>query len=149
MTEAQLKNTQDIRDYMFAGKAEFTLHSLPTDKHFTYKIIDLVTNYDNSMKFLYYLSGSDNDNDWQYACTIRQLKNSADQHITVKETQKSRGFSAPVMIAFRWFIYMLNKDQISIDLEFMHSGKCSACGRKLTMPESIRTGLGPVCRSRL
>ena len=26
-----------------------------------------------------------------------------------------------------------------------HSGTCSRCGRVLTTPESIRSGLGPVC----
>ena len=27
----------------------------------------------------------------------------------------------------------------------LHSGCCGRCGRKLTVPESIDTGLGPVC----
>lgn len=29
------------------------------------------------------------------------------------------------------------------------SGNCAHCGRKLTEPESIESGLGPICRSKL
>ena len=33
--------------------------------------------------------------------------------------------------------------------EIMHEGKCCRCGRKLTHPESIETGLGPECGGRV
>ena len=31
----------------------------------------------------------------------------------------------------------------------LHEGRCACCGRKLTVPESIDTGIGPVCAGRL
>jgi hypothetical protein len=34
-------------------------------------------------------------------------------------------------------------------LKVHHEGRCCRCGRKLTVPESIETGLGPECASRL
>lgn len=33
--------------------------------------------------------------------------------------------------------------------EFWHEGRCGRCGRTLTVPESIATGLGPECSGRL
>jgi hypothetical protein len=32
--------------------------------------------------------------------------------------------------------------------KFLQSGKCLKCGRKLTTPESITAGIGPVCAGR-
>jgi hypothetical protein len=33
--------------------------------------------------------------------------------------------------------------------EVYHEGRCGRCNRKLTVPESIETGLGPECASKL
>ena len=30
-------------------------------------------------------------------------------------------------------------------VKVFHSGKCGKCGKKLTTPESIKSGLGPYC----
>ena len=30
-----------------------------------------------------------------------------------------------------------------------HVGKCGKCGKKLTTPESILTGLGPTCSNKI
>jgi len=29
--------------------------------------------------------------------------------------------------------------------ELMHEGRCGRCGRPLTRPESIQSGIGPIC----
>ena len=33
--------------------------------------------------------------------------------------------------------------------EFWHEGRCGRCGRTLTVPESIASGVGPECQGRL
>ena len=33
-------------------------------------------------------------------------------------------------------------------IRFMHAGRCCRCGRVLTVPESIATGIGPECAAR-
>lgn len=145
--ENKLDNVQHIRDYMFGGKAEFTLHSLVTDKHFTYRVIEHNQKQDETVRFVFFLAGSNNDNDFSYAGT---LKKKYGEYYHFNATKKSPNMSTPVMQAFGWFISRLNKDDIAEDqIEFLHSGTCSACGRKLTTPESIRIGMGPVCRSKL
>ena len=149
MTASQLKNIQDIRDYMFAGRAEFTLHSLVSDKHFTYKILCDFNVPDHPIRFLYFLTGSDNEQDFRYAGVTRAMKISPDKSIYFSITKKSPPTHSPAITAYKWFIRQLNKGELPDTVEFMHSGKCSACGRKLTTPESISTGLGPVCRSKL
>jgi len=143
-----LKDPDNIRDFVFGGHAEFTLHSLKTDKHFTYQIIDNWEEPTHPLKFVFFLAGSNNENDWSYLGSIRRFANTPDKKASFLLTKKSPSKETLVIKAFEWFIRQLNKNTIDGDqLEFMHSGKCSACGRKLTTPESIRTGLGPVCRS--
>lgn len=34
------------------------------------------------------------------------------------------------------------------ECEVWHEGRCGRCGRKLTVPESIETGIGPDCAKR-
>jgi len=44
-----------------------------------------------------------------------------------------------------------NNTQPLIDKGFAlhHEGKCGRCGRKLTVPLSIETGIGPECASKM
>lgn len=143
---SSLENIQNIRDFMWGGQAEFTLHSLETDKHFTYRIINHGFNPSQNIRFMFFLSGSDNDNDWSYLGTMKKI----DGKLYPRLTKKSPAYDAPVVKALFWFNWYMNMKGIKSDqIEFMHSGKCSACGRKLTTPESIAIGMGPVCRSRM
>jgi hypothetical protein len=52
---------------------------------------------------------------------------------------------APSARAFAWFWRHVE----STDVELLHAGTCGRCGRMLTTPESIATGLGPVCAARV
>ena len=149
MTKEIMNNVDDIKNYLFGGKAEFTLHSLKTDKHFTYKIVSDNKNPGHPIRFLYFLVDSNNEDDFRYAGVTRRMVNAPDKSVYFGITKKSPRNKTPAITAYRWFIHHLNKGELPDTVEFMHSGKCSACGRKLTTPESIRTGLGPVCRSSL
>jgi hypothetical protein len=145
-----LESVTDIRNYLFAGKAEFTLQSNVTGKHYTYRVLSKTEEPNYPVKFLYVLSGSNNDSDWSYAGTVRMLKNNPSHEISYNTTPKAQFTrTSPAIIALRWLIWKLNKNELSPDLSFLHSGKCSACGRKLTDPESIRSGMGKICRGRL
>ena len=39
----------------------------------------------------------------------------------------------------------INKNTLPSNVSFYHVGKCAHCGRKLTDPKSIVTGIGPTC----
>lgn len=41
------------------------------------------------------------------------------------------------------------KDGTPFVVRCLHEGRCACCGRKLTVPESIDTGIGPVCAGRI
>jgi len=49
---------------------------------------------------------------------------------------------------FVWFWANLDRGTFPTNFEFWHEGRCAACARRLTVPESIARGLGPECAGR-
>lgn len=121
----------DIRRFVRAGRAIFTLRGVK--ERFTYKI----TRPDDSQDFFFFvavLSGTDRYT-YMGVLTNGQFKLTAKSKI---------GEDALSYKAFRWFWGSLAKGDLG-PCEFWHEGQCGRCGRALTVPESIRSGLGPVC----
>lgn len=48
-----------------------------------------------------------------------------------------------------WIVRAIANPELLSTCEIEHAGKCCSCGRTLTHPESIRTGLGPECFSNI
>jgi hypothetical protein len=68
---------------------------------------------------------------------------------TYRHSKKStvKGNST-VVKTFKWLLNVINGkfSESKFDLiEFWHEGSCGRCGRKLTVPSSIKTGMGPSC----
>jgi len=127
--------------FVLAGHAIFTLRSKATQTRFTFK----VTQSDPAkcrpgqfpVYFVSLLNGSDNTGDFAYIGTIF-----ADGF---RVTRKSRvSADAPSAIAFSWFMKHLEDSRV----EVWHEGRCGRCGRTLTVPESIESGLGPICAGK-
>lgn len=130
-----------IAAFLFAGRAKFTLVSVATGARYTYRVTKAAN--DEGPWFVSVLTGSDNEADYSYmGCVF------PDKLGRVVHTRKSRiGSDAPSAKAFAWYLSQLeaaNEDALG-KVEFYHSGCCGRCGRELTVPESIETGLGPVC----
>ena len=47
--------------------------------------------------------------------------------------------------AFNFLINNLNRSKLHDKLSVYHDGVCSKCHRKLTTPESLKKGMGPIC----
>lgn len=156
----RLLTAELIRLYMFSGRAKFTLVSLETGKHFTYQINRAKK---DGLYFCKLLTGSDI---WTYIGIIVPKLDVAPEDgdawhlVWTKNSKVSK--EAPSFKGLNWFLRMLAKVDMDIQLRrlpaseyifgedkvaFYHSGRCGRCGRELTEPESIRTGLGPYCRS--
>jgi len=66
---------------------------------------------------------------------------------------KSKKGSSDKKSSFEWYAYMLEALALGIDsfkkkYEVLVSGRCYVCNRKLTDPDSIKTGIGPICGGR-
>lgn len=53
--------------------------------------------------------------------------------------------------AIEWILRNINQNKlenINQNVTFTHTGNCIKCGKVLTDYESIKSGLGPICRNR-
>jgi len=141
-------NITGLRIFITSGHAIFTVKSLKSGSHMTFKVDD-VKGSDDTRYFVSVLTGPDNTRDYTYAGLMFLNKVTGDLSFGV--TKKS-GFTqtSPQVRAFRWLVASMNRE-VSVEgkAEIDHVGKCGRCGRALTHPESLKTGLGPECATKV
>jgi len=136
-TRGELKQA-DILPFITAGNARITIQNTETGNRFTFKVRKPKK---DTPHFVSVLTGSDNETNYTYLGTIF---NEADY----KRTAKSKiGADVPSAKAFAWFWRQLQAGvELPKQLKVYHEGRCGRCGRTLTVPKSIESGLGPDCR---
>ena len=143
-------------EYLTAGNATVTLVSRKSGSRFTYKV--RAPEAGSDIRFVGLLSGPDNDASYTYMGILKDAEGTlvdADHPAprarwSFRSTAKSRiNVAAPSWRAFAWVLHQLQKNQLPDSVEFWHEGRCGRCGRTLTVPESIASGLGPVCAGRV
>lgn len=131
----------DRMAFATAGNATVTLESLKTGKRFTYKITAPRDGGDR-VRFVRLLTGPNNNEDFGY---IGYLKHHAGPPGAWRfhhgQGKAVAGATAPSVKAIHWFVRNPDDPRVAVH----HAGKCGRCGRKLTVPESLASGLGPVC----
>jgi hypothetical protein len=142
----QLTDPSDIHNFVFGGKATFTLVSSITGNHLTFKVSKAKDGGTSGPFFVAAMTGPDNELSYSYLGHL--WKNDRGfQLIPGKKTKVSK--DAKVRLVFEWFLKRLKANAGMPDGgEFWHEGKCGKCGRKLTVPLSIERGLGPICDPR-
>jgi hypothetical protein len=141
MEAHRITDPQDARTFVRAGNAYLTLRSAKTGTRYTYRVRRKKED-DRAPLFVSVLYGPNNETDYQYIGSVFD-------GFTFRTTAASRlpSDATPVK-AFGYFARALQHDQIPDNLEVWHEGRCGRCGRTLTVPESIKTGLGPECAKR-
>lgn len=131
---------EQIRAFLVAGRAVFTLTSVPTGTSFTYRFGRPQDQLDGGPIFAALLTGPDNTSDYTYAGIYYPTRG------TVVQTKGSRvGADAPGLRALNWWLAHQNDPRVT----FRHEGRCGRCGRALTVPSSIDSGLGPECAAKV
>lgn len=134
-TDATMRGMLDPgsrKAYAMAGRATITVQNPKTQTRFTYRIEK--SDGERPVYFVALLNGPDNAGDYQYLGTIFPNGFRLTKASKIKE-------GAPSYLAFQW----LEKNWEDPRVAVWHEGACGRCGRKLTVPESIATGLGPYC----
>jgi hypothetical protein len=125
------------RRFILAGDAVVTFVSLRTGNRFTYRVR---ASDDGRVFFVALLVGPSNEEDYSYLGTIFA------DNLNYRHGVKSRiAFEAPGAVAFDYCWSFIRDGKAPKDAEVYHEGKCGKCGRRLTTPESVTLGLGPVC----
>ena len=139
----QLTTADDAKRFIMAGKATVTLISKKSGVRFTYKISAAES---DDVFFVGLLNGPDNESNYAYVGRIargvfwqgRKVPRAGDV-----------GRDAPSSKAFDWSWRALARGTMPEALEIWHEGQCGRCGRKLTVPESIKSGFGPECMHKI
>ena len=146
-TESPISDVARIRQFLTAGHAIFTIAGRET--RYTFKITrkdpDVGSTYTQPAYFVSILTGPDNVQDYTYVGLLIV------QDGCVRVTRKStyRQDSRPV-VALNWALARIWRGQdLAPSGRFYHVGRCGRCGRALTVPASIESGLGPECAGKL
>lgn len=131
------------KKFLTGGHAIFTV-SNSKGEHFTYRVSapdDF--NPESPIWFVSVLTGPNNTSDYTYAGLLRDGG-------VVHQTKGSKiGPDALSWKVVVWAIKQVWEEKALPDgYDIKHIGRCGVCGRPLTTPESIESGIGPICAGR-
>ncbi len=108
---------------------------LKSGKHFTYRLRTVKKGALEGKRIAELLIGSDNNASYKGFGFINHLG-----IITIWKKCRTE--------AFEKHAQLLCGQADKHVVEWMQSGRCRVCGRKLTTPESLKAGVGPICQQR-
>jgi len=130
----------EILTFLRAGRAVFTITSTESGTSFTYRFSRPKAQLDDGPIFAAVLTGPDNTADYTYMGMYYPARG------LVVQTNGSRvSADATSWKALRWFLSHIGDPRVA----FRHEGRCGRCGRALTVPSSIDSGLGPECAEKV
>ena len=138
---AKLTSGPQLAKYVSGGRGIVTLES-PSGKHHTYEFRrpNDESAFPNTTFFVYVLV---KEHTWMYV----GMYNSGTKHFRLTRASTYRHDSE--IVKGVKYLTKLARCLGSIDdfrMSAYHEGICSVCGRRLTSPKSIQTGMGPHCR---
>lgn len=130
--------------FVLSGRALFTLKSARTGNHITFKIkAAREQRPQGPSHFVSVLDHADGQGGYSYLGLVR------DERFEIGSLRKTHHTSSSTSaIALSWLFGNLAQGQLPEQCELWHEGKCGRCGRRLTHPDSIATGLGPECAGK-
>lgn len=135
MIHGKKLDKDNIKSFILAGNATFTILNTYTKNRFTFK---LHKSKSTEIFYLSVLTGSDNESNYTYLGFIK------DGSLLHGGRKTSISKDATIFKSIDWVLRHVNV--LPENVEVWHEGKCGKCGRKLTVPSSIESGLGPECR---
>lgn len=121
-----------------------TVENTKTGGHRTFKVSTVQEGNLKGKRIVALLYGPDNESDYRGFAFVKE-----DGSISV--WSKYRSTSVDVARSqYEVFAHMLMRPDAFEELGAVYhfEGRCRVCNRKLTTPESIQSGIGPVCAGR-
>jgi hypothetical protein len=141
-----MSDVMEFFRFMLAGKAVFTAVSRATGERRTFRINRVPDFSEVKRAWFVGILTSGND-EYHYHGMIRGDTSGS---IWFSRSNKSR-FGGDSIAGKAWdyiFKNVVDGERIPPGVDLWHEGKCGRCGRALTVPESIRNGIGPECATK-
>jgi hypothetical protein len=137
---ARLETAERCREFILGGNATVTVKSVRTGQRYTYKVR---ASDDGSVHFVSLMNGPDNEDSFAYFGFIKggEFIHGGRKAKVQRDTPSAAGFA--------WVWKRIAAGLMPEQTEIWHEGRCGRCGRKLTVPESIESGFGPECITRI
>lgn len=131
---------EDAQSFILGGNALFTIQNKDTGKRFTFKV---VKHDEKDLYFVRVIRDADR-NEMYIGCVWGDIKYAF-------RKGKKVGWMAPSVRYATWLfssVYDLDRPRLG-NAAIYHHGHCGRCGRVLTVPDSIKSGIGPVCAGKI
>lgn len=143
-TKAFISNDAAL-PFMLAGKSEFTVVSMRTAVRFSFKLTKKksTSGAAGAAEFIYFVNVIHGDNSIYGGLLYFDNRTEAFMF-----SKGKTGLVGAEDVRIKSLLYIVNNllaKNYGIDVSIYHCGKCGRCGKKLTTPESVLTGLGPEC----
>jgi hypothetical protein len=122
-------------DFILAGKSFVTFQNPATGNRHTYKVLKHKT---DDIYFVHVLTSPD----------VYMFLGSIKNHIFRYSTKSKIKNDSRSVIVFDYIFHHLGMNMLNTSIEIFHDGRCGKCGRQLTDPISVESGLGPYCRKK-
>lgn len=130
------------KDFLLAGRAIFTAVNASGERY-TFRV-SRKAGVHASIYFGAVLQGADRANDYRYVGIVDTTR------MRLSATKKGLAPESRAFRALDWILMVVDgKRDLPEGYALMHAGRCGRCGRLLTVPESIVTGLGPECAEKM
>ena len=147
--KATLPNKDRIESFIYAGNARFTLHNKETGNRFTYEFRKPKEKRGSAdLWFVSVLTSPDRYTFIGTSVASKSQNMFGNVHSYHHSCKSSITRNAQSVRTIMWFIKALDENRIPSQVEVWHEGRCGKCGRPLTVPESIESGLGPICANK-
>ena len=129
---------ESFHDFLFGGDAEFSIINTERGRKADYHVR---VNTEGNVWFIYIC---EKGNRYRYAGFIVRRGNDFEYRKGLKGTYEYE--DACIRVLFYILKYKSRSDK---NLQVIHHGKCSVCGRKLKDIESVRRGIGSSCFKKI
>ena len=143
--------TEQIKDFILGGKADFTIYQEATAES-------------KSAQYKYVVKANENKTCWFVSTEMVEGEPIPDNLYTVGRNLVYQGYlkrdmsfnvgkkgvenyNERAIKGLQWVLY--HADNLPKVLHVYHHGTCSVCGRKLTDAKSLYCGIGPTCRKKV
>ena len=138
-------NINITSDFVFAGRATFTVANA-SGEHLTFRVrrSEPREGYDRPAYWAYVLTGPDNESDYTYLGRLDEAG-----RVSLTNASRFTADARPVRV-LQWAIgVLIGRNRLPLGYTIQHDGCCGRCGRTLTTPASLETGIGPECARKL